>query len=120
MTITLRFVNPYPPYNVGERAGFAPEKASALIKGGIAVKVGEAELAETEGIAEVGTPPIASEVEPTALPEGFPGRNILADAGFATIDQLRALHAEGGPESFQVIDGIGPKTAKQIAAALED
>lgn len=51
----------------------------------------------------------------TVLPDDFPGRAPLLDAGLATVEAVRERATGDGLES---IKGIGPATADEINAAL--
>jgi hypothetical protein len=53
--------------------------------------------------------------EPLELPEGFPGRQALIDAGFDTQDKL----AGKTHDQLRRIKGVGAETARNILAALE-
>lgn len=55
------------------------------------------------------------ETQGTELPEQFPGRDELVGAGVLTIEAVVEKL-----ESIEDIDGIGPATAKDIAAALDE
>lgn len=51
----------------------------------------------------------------TPLPDDFPGRAHLIEAGLATLEAVREYGAANG---FDSIKGIGPVTAEEINAAL--
>lgn len=57
----------------------------------------------------------AEEAAATVLPEGFPGRDALAEAGFTTYESL----AEKTHDQLRRIKGVGAQTARDILAALE-
>lgn len=48
-----------------------------------------------------------------ALPDDFPGRSALSDAGVNTYGQLRKV------DDLTTLAGIGPSTAANITAALD-
>lgn len=52
------------------------------------------------------------------LPEDFPGREKLIEAGFNTIEDL--LKAEDLPKQLEAIDGIGLATVKKIGLELSE
>lgn len=83
---------------------------------------GEAQRAEAQRAeAEASTPPEGADAtnsEPVlakgSLPDDFPGRAALADAGVNTFTQLRKFG------DVTEIAGIGPATAEKIATALAE
>lgn len=61
-----------------------------------------------------GTPYDANGNTLTAIPDKFPAREALHNAGFVCIEQLEYL----GRAVFEGIDGVGAKTADAIEKAI--
>lgn len=86
----------------GETFSTDEDSAAQLIELGAAKKAGGRGAASTAS-AKTG-----------ALPEDFPARDKLADAGIDTYAKVRAV------EDLTEIPGIGRATAEKITEALED
>lgn len=54
-------------------------------------------------------------IQMVGLPEDFPARNILAEHGLTTVDEVREALDE-----IDELPGIGPSTRQRIANALEE
>jgi hypothetical protein len=86
-----------------------------MIELGSVVKGGSGPAAGTTPAPEPGAPAAtASTPKSGPLPEDFPGRDKLADAGITTYAKLR----DAG--DVTAIPGIGAATAAKIADALKD
>jgi hypothetical protein len=79
------------------------------------VKIGEHELPPEEPEDESAA--ILSNA-PTFTPEDFPGAAELAAAGIMNPDQLGELMKAKGDAWFNLVEGIGKKSAAKIAEAL--
>jgi len=53
---------------------------------------------------------VAIHTKPTELPENFPGRKVLIDNGFTTINEIKKLSVD----DLILIKGIGKKLAELI------
>lgn len=51
----------------------------------------------------------------TALPEGFPSKDLLEQTGFGSLEKLKAA----SDDELLAIDGIGAKTLSKIREAVE-
>ena len=72
-----------------------------------------------DDVVVIGEPPepepeVAPEVEPTGLPEDLPGLKALEDAGYESLDEIRAI------EDLTAIAGVGDSTAAAIRDFLGD
>src|SRR5690606_25545082 len=85
--------------------------AASLITQGRAASVSAAEVKEAEKEAP------KTSAATGELPEDFPERERLVEAGFDTLESLRE---EGAEEEILEIDGIGKGTLKKIQKALEE
>lgn len=96
----------------GETAEVRPGYAEELVDRGYADIIdGDEEAPET---AETDQP--ASGAEDIVIPEGFPHRDKLAEAGFVTVGNLRAA----SDEEIEDVHGIGPASREDIREALAD
>lgn len=99
--------------------------ANSLVKAGKASLVKAPAKAETKPTTPTKAPdknprvpePKAPEVstEPTPLPEDFPSREILAEAGF---DSVESLKAPGVKEALESIEGLTPAEVTKIGFAI--
>jgi hypothetical protein len=100
-----------------------PEVAHRLIRSGLAVEVTDEETEGPKGPSgdktpEGGSTPQGSQTQvDDVIPNDFPGRNKLAEAGINSMTQLKEL---GSEESLRAIPGIGQTTAKEIVDRLEE
>lgn len=69
-------------------------------------------LADVAGVTEA---PVEAQGSLTSLPEDFPGRAALADAGYTTIESVTGKTKD----QLRRIKGIGANTAAEILTALE-
>lgn len=129
--VSLRFVKRYENLNAGEVAGFPEEEAHRIVARGFAGyrNLGDipAEIAKAleeegadEGEAAAGTPAatgptIAPPPNPSALPEDFPAREALIEAGIDTIGAVPRTE-----EALMAIKGIGVGFAQRILKALAE
>lgn len=55
------------------------------------------------------------ETEPTPLPENFPSRDILIEAGFGTVESLKDPDVK---EKLAAVKGLGPASITKIGLAI--
>ena len=104
-------------YGLGDPVADVPDdRAKILIARGHAELSGTAPKSEAKPKKKADTKP---EIEPATL-DGWPGQESLAAVGITTVDALKSFVAEKGDGWFGEVDGIGPKTAAEIAAKLSE
>jgi hypothetical protein len=116
--------------SVGELASTPEERLSALadldarrraldleeerLRGGASDQQSGA-IAEGAGVRSQSQPGAGGvKSKPQALPEDFPGKSVLEDNGYKTLDQVRSLSRE----ELVALNGIGEKRADAILEAL--
>lgn len=96
----------------GETADVRPGYAEELVDRGYAEIIENGEQAGEDD--EAARPD--SEAEDTVIPEGFPHRDKLSEAGFITVGNLRAA----SDEEIEDVHGIGPASREEIRDALAE
>lgn len=103
--IIVRFMQPDPPYNVGDIAGFSLQRARQLIGAEIVV-LNDSNAAETLG--EIGSPPAVTFASPQAAkkaedipPESFEGVEPSSTSGYTTADVDGVITAMAGGDEAE-------------------
>lgn len=131
--VSLRFTRRWGIYNAGEVAGFREAEAERIVAGGNAIyreagdipdelkdKLdpegdGDSDDQPKTGEPKESGPPLAAPRDPSPLPEDFPARDALIDAGIDTVGAVPRTE-----EGLVALDGIGIGFARRILAALAE
>lgn len=104
--ITVRFRNPHHASDLGRvRPGETRELDARRARG-----------LKSYGIVEYAVaPPVETPEHPATppLPDDFPVRDLLADAGLETLERVRAA----SDDDLLALDGVGPKRLREIREA---